>query len=176
MNVEVLMLEPNAFYLLHVLHCFIIIHKCWGMMRFFIGALLLIMLYLVNNYSKKLLKSCICILYSYLMLSQSSCIWKFFLVKKFHVKSFKSSWVGVFKSLFKWCVSILQDTEFPGIVARPIFKVNDGMEYLNVQYQHIRANVDMLNIIQIGLTLSDEFGNTPIGICTWQFNFKFNLS
>lgn len=32
----------------------------------------------------------------------------------------------------------------------------------------------MLKIIQIGITLSDEEGNSP-DISTWQFNFTFNL-
>lgn len=39
----------------------------------------------------------------------------------------------------------------------------------------MRANVDLLNIIQLGVTLFDAQGNTPRGICTWQFNFKFNI-
>lgn len=33
----------------------------------------------------------------------------------------------------------------------------------------------MLKIIQIGITLADEQGNMPPDVCTWQFNFKFNL-
>jgi len=36
--------------------------------------------------------------------------------------------------------------------------------------------VDLLKIIQLGLTFSDPDGNIPPTICTWQFNFKFNLS
>ncbi|ODN02608.1 CCR4-NOT transcription complex subunit 8 [Orchesella cincta] len=67
---------------------------------------------------------------------------------------------------------ISMDTEFPGIVANPIAKFDSVYEY---KYQRLRANVDMLNIIQIGLTFYDEFGNNPMGISTWQFNFKFNL-
>lgn len=42
-------------------------------------------------------------------------------------------------------------------------------------YQTMRANVDLLNIIQLGVTLFDAQGNTPRGICTWQFNFTFNI-
>jgi hypothetical protein len=33
----------------------------------------------------------------------------------------------------------------------------------------------MLRIIQLGITLCDEDGNSPEGN-TWQFNFHFNLS
>ncbi len=39
----------------------------------------------------------------------------------------------------------------------------------------MRCNVDMLRIIQLGITLCDEEGNSPEGN-TWQFNFQFNLS
>lgn len=38
-----------------------------------------------------------------------------------------------------------------------------------------RCNVDLLRIIQLGLTFMDENGKTPPGCTTWQFNFKFNL-
>ena len=40
----------------------------------------------------------------------------------------------------------------------------------------MRCNVDLLRIIQIGLTLADENGNMPEDVCTWQFNFVFDLS
>ncbi|KAL2608246.1 hypothetical protein R1flu_026819 [Riccia fluitans] len=47
-------------------------------------------------------------------------------------------------------------------------------------YQTLRANVDMLKLIQLGLTFSDEDGNLPRcgtrDYCVWQFNFReFNL-
>ena len=44
------------------------------------------------------------------------------------------------------------------------------------QYQLLRCNVDLLKIIQLGVTFLDESGNLPEGITTWQFNFKFNLT
>ena len=45
------------------------------------------------------------------------------------------------------------------------------------QYQLLRCNVDLLKIIQLGLTFLDKNGNNPSdGISTWQFNFKFNLT
>ena len=65
------------------------------------------------------------------------------------------------------------DTEFPGVVARPIRKFKSPFDY---QYQLIRCNVDLLKIIQLGLTFFNKAGEKPEGICTWQFNFKFNLS
>jgi CCR4-NOT transcription complex subunit 7/8 len=43
-------------------------------------------------------------------------------------------------------------------------------------YQTLRCNVDILKMIQLGITLFDEEGNTPPGeFSTWQFNFKFSL-
>lgn len=46
---------------------------------------------------------------------------------------------------------------------------------LDVFCIHFRCNVDLLRIIQLGLTFMDENGKTPPGCTTWQFNFKFNL-
>ncbi|TPX74341.1 hypothetical protein CcCBS67573_g04389 [Chytriomyces confervae] len=87
------------------------------------------------------------------------------------------------------CISM--DTEFPGVVARPIGNFKTSADY---QYQTLRCNVDLLKIIQLGITFADEVsgsnppiffslssrgfgdGNTPPGTSTWQFNFKFNLN
>lgn len=68
---------------------------------------------------------------------------------------------------------VAMDTEFPGVVARPIGEFKSTADY---QYQLLRCNVDLLKIIQLGLSFFDKDGNTPEGVCTWQFNFKFNLS
>lgn len=65
-----------------------------------------------------------------------------------------------------------QDTEFPGVVARPVGNFRSSTDY---HYQTLRCNVDLLKIIQLGLTFADAEGNYPLGTCTWQFNFKFNL-
>ncbi|CDZ98508.1 mRNA deadenylase subunit [Phaffia rhodozyma] len=65
-----------------------------------------------------------------------------------------------------------RDTEFPGIIARPMGNFKTGADY---HYQTMRCNVDLLKLIQLGVTLSDEDGNLP-DACTWQFNFKFSLS
>ena len=42
-------------------------------------------------------------------------------------------------------------------------------------YKFIKSNVDILKLIQVGITLTDENGDTPSPISTWQFNFRFNL-
>mmetsp|Transcript_3026 Transcript_3026/g.4844 ORF Transcript_3026/g.4844 Transcript_3026/m.4844 type:complete len:272 (+) Transcript_3026:91-906(+) len=67
---------------------------------------------------------------------------------------------------------VAMDTEFPGVVARPIGSFSSKTDY---HYQTLRCNVDLLKIIQLGLTFVDESGTFP-ATCTWQFNFTFNLS
>lgn len=59
-----------------------------------------------------------------------------------------------------------------GVVARPIGEFRSTADY---QYQLLRCNVDLLKIIQLGLTFMDEDGNTAPEFSTWQFNFKFSL-
>jgi len=68
---------------------------------------------------------------------------------------------------------IAMDTEFPGVVARPIGSFKNSHDY---HYQTLKCNVDLLKIIQLGLSFCDEEGNLLPGTCTWQFNFKFSLS
>ncbi|XP_029439988.1 CCR4-NOT transcription complex subunit 8 [Rhinatrema bivittatum] len=68
---------------------------------------------------------------------------------------------------------IAMDTEFPGVVVRPIGEFRSTIDY---QYQLLRCNVDLLKIIQLGLTFMNEKGEYPPGTNTWQFNFKFNLT
>lgn len=65
---------------------------------------------------------------------------------------------------------VAMDTEFPGVVARPI-----GSYHTDFQYQTLRCNVDLLKIIQLGLSFADENGDFAEGCPTFQFNFKFNL-
>lgn len=63
-------------------------------------------------------------------------------------------------------------TEFVGTIARPIGNFRSKTDY---HYQTMRSNVDFLNPIQIGLSLSDASGNKPeSGPSTWQFNFRFD--
>ncbi|GAB5362187.1 hypothetical protein AAMO2058_000776800 [Amorphochlora amoebiformis] len=69
---------------------------------------------------------------------------------------------------------IAMDTEFPGIVARPVGPFRNSQEY---HYRLLKCNVDLLKIIQMGLCFCDEKGGLPPGgVCVWQFNFRFDLN
>lgn len=73
---------------------------------------------------------------------------------------------------------IAMDTEFPGVVIRPVGNFKHINEY---NYQTLKDNVDMLKLIQLGLTFSDKDGNLPTcgtdQHCIWQFNFReFNVA
>lgn len=68
---------------------------------------------------------------------------------------------------------VSMDTEFPGVVAKPIGNSTLLSEYT---YQFTRCNVDLLKVIQIGISFSDKDGNYPSNLPrTWQFNFQFSL-
>nr|GEY34436.1 probable CCR4-associated factor 1 homolog 6 [Tanacetum cinerariifolium] len=54
---------------------------------------------------------------------------------------------------------IAMDTEFPGIVLRPVGNFKNSNDY---HYQTLKDNVDMLKLIQLGLTFSDDQGNLPM--------------
>ncbi|MCE2055529.1 CCR4-Not complex caf1 ribonuclease subunit Caf1 [Datura stramonium] len=68
---------------------------------------------------------------------------------------------------------VAMDTEFPGVVIRPVGNFKNSNDY---HYQTLKDNVDMLKLIQLGLTFSDENGNLPKcgtdKYCIWQFNFR----
>lgn len=68
---------------------------------------------------------------------------------------------------------VAMDTEFPGVVAKPVgnFKTTQDYYYSGLQY-----NVNLLKMIQLGITLLNERGEVPDPVCTWQFNFRFNLA
>jgi CCR4-NOT transcription complex subunit 7/8 len=68
---------------------------------------------------------------------------------------------------------VAMDTEFPGVVARPMTNYRNANEY---QYALIKANADKLKLIQLGLFLCDEQGNCLPDYCCWQFNFQFDTN
>ncbi|KAI9885020.1 MAG: hypothetical protein M1823_003188 [Watsoniomyces obsoletus] len=87
---------------------------------------------------------------------------------------------------------ISMDTEFPGIVARPMGTFGGKADY---HYQTLRCNVDFVKVLQLGITLFTAEGELPpaqppdfssvngasyanhLMPCphTWQFNFRFSL-
>lgn len=67
---------------------------------------------------------------------------------------------------------ISMDTEFPGVVAKPQGDFRTQSEY---QYKSLCANVNILKLIQLGVSFYDSKGNVPPNVCSWQFNFKFSL-
>lgn len=78
---------------------------------------------------------------------------------------------------------VSMDTEFPGVVFKPENLPSRRRLGLPLdsdrcadQYRLLKHNVDALNLIQLGLTLSDAGGNLPVlgsggQRCIWQFNF-----
>lgn len=65
---------------------------------------------------------------------------------------------------------VSMDTEFPGVLYR---LEGDCPDLL---YQSIRVNVNATKVIQVGISIADEQGEAPDGICTWQFNLHFDLN
>lgn len=68
---------------------------------------------------------------------------------------------------------IAMDTEFPGVVLRPI---GQQATMPDAMYCTHRLNVDLLKIIQLGISLATEDGKRPEECTTWQFNFSFSLA
>ena len=66
---------------------------------------------------------------------------------------------------------VAMDTEFPGVVAKPVTESYTS----DFHYKSLKVNVDLLKIIQLGLSFADENGNLCKECPCWQFNFKFNL-
>lgn len=81
--------------------------------------------------------------------------------------------MAVIRELVETYPYVAMDTEFPGVVAKPI-----GDAYnVGYQYQTLQCNVDLLKIIQLGISFCDGDGKTPEEGCyCFQFNFRFDLA
>lgn len=66
---------------------------------------------------------------------------------------------------------VSMDTEFPGVVAKPVTETYSP----DYHYKSLKVNVDLLKIIQLGLSFADKDGNFAPGCPCWQFNFQFDL-
>ncbi|RRT81574.1 hypothetical protein B296_00003438 [Ensete ventricosum] len=69
---------------------------------------------------------------------------------------------------------IAMDTEFPGVV---IHDTGDFQDLADSNYQYVRANVDGLHLLQLGLTFFNAAGRLPTSPdsgrpIVWQFNFR----
>ncbi len=65
---------------------------------------------------------------------------------------------------------VAMDTEFPGVVYQSTTNTREAY------YRTIKTNVEKLKLIQVGITISNEKGEYPPDVATWQFNLKFDLS
>lgn len=73
------------------------------------------------------------------------------------------------------------DTEFPGyfedlnqLVQLSNTHVSPDILASPTDYQRLKINVDTLNLIQLGISLSDFEGNFPYPHSSWQFNLAFD--
>lgn len=80
---------------------------------------------------------------------------------------------SIIRSLIKDYSYVSMDTEFPGVVAKPVGSFKSAHDFY---YHTIRCNVNLLKMIQLGITLLNEKGEVPENCCTWQFNFRFRIS
>lgn len=98
----------------------------------------------------------------------------------------RSVWSSNLESEFQLIRSLIDayplismDTEFPGVIVRPD-TADPSFHHRHppaaALYTVLKANVDRLNLIQIGLTLSDHKGKLPTlgtpNSYIWEFNFR----
>ncbi|XP_020102638.1 probable CCR4-associated factor 1 homolog 7 [Ananas comosus] len=78
---------------------------------------------------------------------------------------------AVIRSIVDEYPFIALDTEYPGVAFR-VLSCRDSYQWRN--YDNLAANVDVLHLIQVGLTFSDALGRLPClpRPCLWQFNFR----
>merc|ERR1711916_33553 len=67
---------------------------------------------------------------------------------------------------------IAMNTEFPGVIARPTGSFKSTSDY---HFQTLRANCDLLKVVQVGLTFTDGSGSPPPWSPSWVYHFKFVL-
>jgi len=100
-----------------------------------------------------------------------------------HSPFIKDVWEDNFEEEFRIIMDLIDrypvvamDTEFPGAVYELDDHDMNPMGHYEMKYKKIKMNVDKLKVIQVGISLSDDEGNMPPNVTTWQFNLKFNLN
>ncbi|XVE93216.1 hypothetical protein REPUB_Repub01dG0171300 [Reevesia pubescens] len=76
------------------------------------------------------------------------------IVRQVFAEDLKRELLLIQSAIAKYCF-VAMDTEFPGTIFKPDKRIiQQGNPVIN--YQYMKSNVDALNIIQLGLTLSDS--------------------
>ncbi|PWA65272.1 Ribonuclease CAF1 [Artemisia annua] len=110
----------------------------------------------------------------------SSCIDKTITIREVWSHNLEHEF-SIIRSLIDEYSYISMDTEFPGVIFKPSTTTYKHPKHHGQPLEHyklLKSNVDFLNLIQLGLTLTDENGNLPCmdgsngQRVIWEFNFK----
>ena len=67
---------------------------------------------------------------------------------------------------------VSMDTEFLGFISHST-QIQDS-SIPDQHHLYMKENADELTVVQVGITLQNEKGESPTGTGTWQFNFLFD--
>ena len=85
-------------------------------------------------------------------------------------ENFETEFRNIEKTLDAGYNVIGLDTEYPGVLYKQKYNERTAISVYNT----MKANVDKLKPIQVGISLSDSNGDRPSSTYTWQFNLKFD--
>ena len=114
----------------------------------------------------------------YLVSSNSNAVAKYTFTHNGEMLEIRNVWaenveeeMAVIREVVEKYPYVAMDTEFPGVVAKPVTETFSP----DYHYKSLKVNVDLLKIIQLGLSFADEDGKFAPGCPCWQFNFSFDL-
>jgi len=84
--------------------------------------------------------------------------------------NFETEMINIESAINKGYNVVSIDTEYPGVIIKQKYSERTTTSIYNT----MKANVDKLKPIQIGISLSDIEGKRPSNAHIWQFNFKFD--